>query len=74
MFLFVTELLSHLSFQYEISNGKYVYIIMLVVKISQEEGEETEVVNVTSRSMVSGNVAARKSKQQTSSGKRGGTN
>ncbi|CAE6093487.1 unnamed protein product [Arabidopsis arenosa] len=42
--------------------------------ISQEEEEETEVVNVTSRSVVSGNVAARRSKQQTSSGKSGGTN
>ncbi|CAA0401702.1 Elicitor peptide 7 [Arabidopsis thaliana] len=41
--------------------------------ISQEVEEETEVVNIP-RSVVSGNVAARKGKQQTSSGKGGGTN
>jgi len=73
VFFFVSELLSHLSFQYEISNGKCVYVIMLVTKISQEVEEETEVVNIP-RSVVSGNVAARKGKQQTSSGKGGGTN
>ncbi|AED91474.1 elicitor peptide 7 precursor [Arabidopsis thaliana] len=43
------------------------------VTISQEVEEETEVVNIP-RSVVSGNVAARKGKQQTSSGKGGGTN
>ncbi|EOA19307.1 hypothetical protein CARUB_v10002675mg [Capsella rubella] len=42
--------------------------------IAEEKEEETEAVKVSSRSVASKKVGARQNKQQTSSGKRGGTN